>query len=360
MKTTAIAAVLAGVAALVFASMSVRAASPAPTPCTPSGGLNFVCGMSNPEDLVQIPKTRWIVASGMSEGSGMYLIDSEAKTAQRVFGSTFFKLKHDKAAYGACPADFDAQKASLHGLSIRAGQGGKSKLYATNHGGRETIEAFEVDASGATPTITWVGCAPMPEGLAANSVSSFSDGSIITTVLTTAGKTIADALAGRNTGAVYLWSPGATAFRVLPGTELPGDNGIEVSADDKEFYVVASGSKRIVAFSRANPSKALRFAQLKEFAPDNVHWTSDGRLITGGMNDNEPACGGAPTGEGSLRGCPRGYIIATVDPKSMVATELARGPANPAFSAATIGLLSGGNLWIGSFYADRVGYRALK
>ena len=60
--------------------------------------------------------------------------------------------------------------------------------------------------------------------------------------------------------------------------------------------MASTTTKRIVAFARNNTAKPLRVAQLKEFGPDNVRWTSDNRLITAGMLDNEPACGGAAEG----------------------------------------------------------------
>src|SRR5258707_10896313 len=54
----------------------------ATTACAPTNGLNFVCGAQNPEDLVPIPGTRWLIASGMKEGSGLKLVDTDAKTAR--------------------------------------------------------------------------------------------------------------------------------------------------------------------------------------------------------------------------------------------------------------------------------------
>ena len=37
--------------------------------CAPSGGLSFICGVQNPEDLVLVPNTRWLIASGMAANS---------------------------------------------------------------------------------------------------------------------------------------------------------------------------------------------------------------------------------------------------------------------------------------------------
>jgi sugar lactone lactonase YvrE len=178
-------------------------------------------------------------------------------------------------------------------------------------------------------------------------------------VLITPDKTFEDAFAQRITGVVMQWRPGTAAFTALPGTELSANNGIETSPDDREFYVASTTTKRIVAFARTNTSKPLRVAQLKEFGPDNVRWTSDNRLITAGMIDDEPSCGGPPKDEKGIR-CPRGYVVATIDPKTMAVTEIARGPATPAFTGTAIAMVTGGELWLGSFNADRLAYRTLK
>jgi hypothetical protein len=326
--------------------------------CAPSGGLNFICGIQAPEDLVLVPGTRFLIASGMMAGSGLHLIDTQAKTARSLFASGVAVARADTAKFAGCPGPLDAKQAILHGLSLRPSQTGRYTLYATNHGGRESVEVFDVDARGAAPTAVWIGCVLTPDKLPVNSVAAFSDGTLVATVLVLPGKTFQDVWAGRNTGVVLIWTPGSKEFRTLAGTELPGNNGIETSADNTEFYVASTGLKRIVAYSRANPSKPLRFAQLKEFGPDNVRLVGD-RLITAGIIDNEPACGGAPKKPEDIQ-CPRGWIADTIDPKTMAITELARGPAAPPYTGTATAMPVGDNLWLSSFNVDRVAYRALK
>jgi sugar lactone lactonase YvrE len=345
------------VAILAFTTAHVSAAQNAP--CPPSGGLTFICGVANPEDLVIVPNTRWMVASGMAPGSGLHLVDTNAKTVKRLYALGVASARPDRKTYVDCPGPLDPKQAVLHGLSLRRAAAGRYTLYATNHGGRESVEVFELDTSGATPTATWIGCVQTPNTLALNSVAAFSDGTLVATVLILPGKTFEDAFAQRDTGVVLQWTPGSPAFRPIPGTELSANNGIETSPDDREFYVVSTTTKRIIAFARNNPGKPLRTAQLKEFAPDNVRWTSDNRLITAGMLDDEPACGGAPKDEKGIR-CPRGYVVVTIDPKTMAVTELARGPATPAFTGTAIAMRVGDDLWLGSFNADRLAYRTLK
>jgi len=334
---------------------SQQAAAPAPVDeaCAAQGNLNFVCGIQAPEDLVLVPGSRWLIASGMMPGSGLHLIDTNAKTGS----SAMIGARPDTAKFPGCPGPLDAAVATLHGLALRPAAAGHFTLYATNHGGRESIEVFDIDAQGAAPSITWVGCVVMPEQLAANSVAAFSDGTLLATVLMMPDKTFDDLFAGRNTGAVFTWTPGSAGFTQLAGTELPGNNGIETSADDREFYVASSGLKRTVAYSRADPSKPVRYAQLSEFAPDNVRLVGD-ELITAGMIDEEPACGGAPKKAEDIQ-CPRGYIADAVNPQTMAIREIARGPAAPPYSGTATAIPVGGDLWLSSFNADRLAWRTL-
>jgi hypothetical protein len=350
---------IAVVSCLVTTSLFAQA-PPAPT-CAPAAGLTFICGLQNPEDVIVVPGTRWLLTSGMAPGAGLTVVDTQAKSTRRLYGPGSADARPDRTRFGNCPAPLDAKQAVLHGLALRSSVQGRYTLYATNHGGRESIEVFELSvAPGAGPSATWIGCVLLPPKLAANSVAAFSDGTLLATVLILPGRTFEDAFAGRNTGVVLQWTPGTPAFVELKGTELVANNGIETSPDDREFYVASTPTRRVYAFSRAKPGAGpLRFAQLKDFGPDNVRWTPDNRLMTAGLIDDEPACGGRPKDEKGIR-CPMGYAVATIDPKTMTATEIARGARTPAFTGTAMAAIVGNELWLGSFLADRLAYRPLK
>jgi hypothetical protein len=333
---------------------AVTTPTAAQSSCPPAGNLQFVCDVPAPEDIVVLPGSSWLVASGMTPGSGLHLVNAQTKSAQSLAWST----RPDATRYAACPAPLDTTRAVLHGLSLRTATQGHFTLYATNHGGRESIEVFDVDAQATpVPAVTWIGCVVLPEQMSANSVAAFSDGTLVATVLMLPGKTFEDIFAGRNTGIVLMWTPGSTAFTPLPGTELAGNNGIETSPDDREFFVAASGSKRVVAFSRANPGKPLRTAQLAEFAPDNVRFVGS-ELFTTGMLDAEPSCGGAPRRPEDIQ-CPRGYVAVAINPQTMAVREVARGPAAAPYGGTATALQVGDELWLSSFNADRLAYRKL-
>ena len=345
---------------VLWSPHSLAAQTPAPN-CAPTAGLTFICGLQNPEDVVLIPRTNWLLASGMAPGAGLTAVDTRAKSVRKLYAPGTSSARADRTRFANCPGPLDAKQAVLHGLALRPAASGRYTVYATNHGGRESVEVFEltVDSGGGSPSATWIGCVLLPPKLAANSVAAFSDGTLVATVLILPGKTFEDAFAMRPTGIVLQWTPGTPAFVELKGTELVANNGIETSPDDREFYVASTTMRRVYAFSRAKPgSGPLRFAQLKDFGPDNVRWTADNRLITAGLIDNEPACGGRPKNEEGIR-CPMGYAVATIDPKTMTATEIARGPRTPAFTGTAMAAVVDNELWLGSYFADRLAYRTL-
>ncbi len=192
-------------------SMLAGAAHAADEGCAPSGTVQFVCGPKNAEDLVAVPGTKWLIASGMTPGAGLALIDTRDGSWRVAYPGAGPRAAHD-ATYAVCTTPPAAATFTTHGLNLRPGARGHSTLYAVAHGSRESIEVFDVDAAGRAPTLTWRGCVPMPEGLAANSVASFDDGSLVATVLLMPGKTFADSVARRPTGAVFEWSPGKRGF----------------------------------------------------------------------------------------------------------------------------------------------------
>jgi len=328
--------------------------------CQASGDSGFVCGLQNAEDLVMVPATHWIIASGMVTGAPIYLIDSQQKSWTELYPGDAPLARQDMETYSACPGSPDPNTFYSHGLNIRPGTNGHSTLYVVGHGGREAIEVFDVDAKGTRPLLTWMGCVMMPEGMVANSVASFSDGSLLATVPLHPDRTITEAMTGQITGAVYQWSPGDSGFTQVQGTGLPYGNGIEVSADGREFYVASSGHFTITAYSNSNPARKLRTTRTLEFVPDNLHMGPDGSLITAGMVLDDPVCGKVdPPNEfdfGEFATCPRPFIVKAIDTNLVDSEDLARGPANEHFSNITMGLPVGDTLWIGTFAGDRIGY----
>jgi len=328
--------------------------------CAPFGDYNYVCGPQSAEDLVLVPSTKFIISSGFGTDAPFYLIDSQQKSWSTLPPENMAKATQNMEAFGACPGSPEVKTLVTHGLHIRAGKNGHSTLYVVSHGGREAVEVFDVNANGPRPVLTWTGCVTTPEGMEANSVTSLKDGSMLITIPLRHDKNLGDAMAQTLTGSVYSWAPGDREMTIIQGTELPYGNGIEVSADEKEFYVASTGLLNVIAYSNTNPAKVLRKTETMAFVPDNLHMGSDGKLVTAGLVADYPDCGVIGGAEEfkleEFAACARPFIVKAIDPKSMETSDMANSPAHKNFSNITMGLQVGNELWIGTFSGDRVAY----
>jgi hypothetical protein len=312
--------------------------------CPASGSLEFVCGVQNAEDIVQVGTTEWLLASNLAgpdePGAGViYLIDSEERVAEEAFPGESPVLRHDATMYPDCPS-IDLDHLEVHGLALRETAPGTFRLYATTHGSVEAIQAWELDATGEKPQLTWIGCVPLPDGMFANAVAILSDGGFVSTKFYDTNGPSPNVLLERGevTGEVYEWHPGGPVT-AIPNTELSGANGIELSADERYLYVAAYGSREIVRFDRgSNP--APRMSTAVDIAPDNLRWTQDGMLLTAGVN--------ATAGTG--------WSVLEIDPSNLTATNVASFTRDAELQNASTALAVGDEVWIGTWRGDRVGY----
>ncbi len=352
-----------GVLLVVTLLLTPFGVAPADEGCEPAGDYQFVCGMQNAEDIVQISGSKWLVASSLAPNSALYLINSQEKSWSMMYDPAEPRVQQDMETYVDCPGAPGPDPFVTHGLNIRTKTDSRSTLYVVGHGGREAIEVFEIDSSGAQPILTWVGCVMTPDGMAANSVTSLEDGSLLVTIPLHAGIPIGAALAGEDTGAVYAWSPGDSGFTIVEGTLMPYPNGIEVSADGEEFYIASSGRQTVEAYSNTDPAEQLRVSSELEFVPDNIHMTNGGRLLTAGLHLDDPVCGKVLLSHDfsleEFAACPRAFTVLSFDPGSLQSEAIASGPANKSFSNITMAVPAGDELWIGTFSGDRVAYRKL-
>jgi hypothetical protein len=343
--------------ALWFACLLPAPATASPEDaCLADSELAYLCGVQRPEDLVAIPGTDWLVASGFSPGAGLKLVNAATRQARMWYDGSAAQIAPLADAFPACPGPPDPATFHTRGLSLREKDGGGWRLLVVNHGGRESIEVFDITLDQGEPRLAWRGCLPMPPGQVANSVAAFADGTVLATVLTRPGTTIGDFMLGRVTGAVWQWQPGDAAFTELPGTRLPGNNGIETDPDQMHFYVVSFGLHVVARFSRHDPSAPLSLIVAPDFMPDNIRW-SDGRLLLAGMRLDEPACGGlrqVVDGVADPMLCHRGWVVGELLPGENRIATVAYGHPQPGFNGHSVAVIRQGELWLGSFQSDRI------
>ena len=319
------------------------AGAPGPTSCNPVGNVRFVCGQQAPEDLVALPGSQWIVASSFAGSGGINLINVRDHTTSLAFPTATSKERLDAKTYNTCPGPPDAAdkaKFATHGLALRAGRNSVHTLYAVHHGARESIEVFEVDARGKMPALTWVGCAVVADPIGLNSVVALPEGGFIATDFLARGiDAVARGrmLAGESNGALWEWHT-ATGWKMIPGSEAAGANGLEISKDGKWLYVAAWGSQSFFRLSRGQ-TPAKRDTIPLGFRVDNIRWAPDGSIFAAGQG------GVAPMQTSN---------IVKINPDTLKVQEIIRHPNSPEFGNGTVAVQIGKELWVGSFRGDRI------
>lgn len=338
---------------LLLVSPGVSAAA---TDCKSSGELGYICGPMNAEDILPVGDSQWLLTSGM-DGSytnttnkgHIYLVNRRKKTAMEFFPGKKPVFHQDKKLFGACPGPINTGKFSAHGLALRKQGRGHYRLYMTSHGAREAIEIFDVSLKGKVPAIAWAGCVVLPEKIWPNSVAILADGGFITTNFMdpTAPNPFAEIMQGKISGSLYEWHPGGPV-RKLPGTELSGANGIELSPDERWMYVTAYGTREIVRFDR-NTKPMVKTSIRVQIMPDDIHRSDDGYLYTVGVNYVAPdQCAKPP--------CNTGWSVLKIDPRTFTASRVAGVDQTATLQGASVAVPAGHEFWIGTYKGDRIGY----
>jgi DNA-binding beta-propeller fold protein YncE len=338
---------------LALAALVTLAATPVATQsggCVPDGKIQFICGIPSPEDLVPVPRSEWVVVSGYIRG-GVSLVNTKTFAATQVFPVAKPVERFDKSTYSQCPGPVDPgekEKLSAHGLAIRPGADRVHTVYLVHHGFRESIEVFELDTRPATPTFTWIGCVVAPETAAFNSVTPLTGGGFAATSPNRRVKPQPGA-DPTNTGEIWEWNP-KTGFAIIPGSEGNGPNGIEASPDGRWLYVNHWPARKILKLSRGQTPIVKEILDVN-FQPDNIRLQPDGSLLAAGHGGPD-----TPTVIKCLmKVCAdAASVVARIDPKTWVAKEIIRYPANEKFFSSTVALQVGKEIWIGTITGDRI------
>jgi hypothetical protein len=323
--------------------------------CDPEGKIKYICGLVAPEDLIAVPRSPWVVASGYTAGGAIHLINTATYAARQVFPAATPRLRPDRKTYAECPGPPDPnekEKFSAHGLNIRPGTGSVHTLYVVHHGFRESVEVFELDAKATPPSLTWIGCAIPPATVNMNSISPVPDGGFVVTNIarrTPPGTPATPPRPGGNTGELWEWHP-TEGWTMVPESESQTPNGIEVSKDGKWYYVNLWGAGKVMRMSRGQTPVKKEFVEL-DFHPDNIRWQADGSLYTAGQ--------GGPTPQ-RIAECLRKFCadattnVARIDPQTLKAQTLLKDANTENFISSTTGLRVGNEIWLGTSHSDRV------
>ena len=335
-------------------ALTTQAAEPIDS-CDAVGNARPVCGFQNPEDLAPLPGDEALLVSeyGAMEGGkagdlALFVLNNDERSVLYRGGGQ----QKPSAGWGdpACPGEPSAEF-SPHGIDLFQRPDGKLALLVVQHGGRESIEFFEVIGSGTAWKLAWRGCVLAPDDAWLNEVVGLGDGGFLTTnMMSRAGGVDQIAqLPTEPTGNAFAWSAEA-GYSEVPGSAGIMVNGIEISPDGKTVYLNVSMESQVRKIDRASGEVQAR---AEVAMPDNVTWSPDGKsLLVASLRSADPAafevCTAMPH-----RPCPLPFAIVAIDPETMSVRDIYTSDGAP-MGAGTVGLQVGDELFIGSFQGDRL------
>lgn len=356
-----------GAAGLAFAlTLGTACSGPgAITGCDEVDGVTPVCGFTNPEDLALAPGGAWLLVSQFraSDTEAGSLVAWRLSDGARVTLHPTDGPSPPLAPAGAdtCPGAPDATVFAPHGIDVANEPYAPPMLLVVNHGGRESVEMFEIGIAGGAPALWWRGCVPLPEGAWGNDVAALPGGGLVVTNMMPPPQqgvgalgTFARMALGMETGGVLEWMPsdadgGAGGWRELPDARGSGPNGVAVSPDGSEVYFGEWAGRRLVRVRREGDPD--RHSVELPNRPDNLTWTRDGRLLVTGQEGGAGDVLGCASIEGGTCAVP--FSVLAVDPVTLDARVLLRSPAR-AMGAGSVALLVGDQLYLGTFAGDRI------
>jgi hypothetical protein len=307
--------------------------APTITTCEPGNGLVPDCRFQNPEDLVASPAGGFLLVSQYANPAGG---QPGSLVAYRPPDGEIRKLFPDPAAIkpaegwgevDCTPPDADAF--APHGIDIEQLVTGEYALYAVNHGGRESVEMFEVFEHEGDIELSWRGCVMAPPDGYFNDLVVLKSGEFRVSQMFPRGANevwtvLRMQTSGYAPGFVYHWSP-ANGFERLPGTDAQFANGVEQTASRVGSAAVAS--------------------------PDNLAWSPTGELLVAshlGSLADTLACGSLESGSCGFR-----FQIVAVDPDTL-ASRVLIDQEGPPMGAATVARPFGDSVYLGTFAGDRI------
>lgn len=317
--------------------------------CESAPGFEVDCQFQNPEDLAPGPDGRILVSQfGGMDGARPGNIAAYETSAKQL--EVLFPVGDEmEQSWGdpACPPP-PVDVFAPHGIDIEVRDDGVRQLAVVNHGGRESVELFEVPDDSS---LHWRGCVLAPEGGFFNDVVVLRDGSFWVTHMFERGSDVYSMIAaglGRNTGWVYEWKP-ETGFRKLAGSDAPFPNGLEKSLDGRFLYLntyAKTGVRKI------DVASGELIASAPVIRIDNSTWASDGRLLVASHPGNLAQMMACLDPDGGSCGMP--FEIIALDPDDLSAEVVIRHEGAP-MGGVTVAFEHEGAIYLGTFAGNRIG-----
>lgn len=317
--------------------------------CSVVDGIEPVCGLQAPEDIVALPESPYLLFGEMVADGSLAALDTRDLSVIRLYrggGEAAPELWGD-ASCQQPPATVQP-----HGLDLRRRDDGRWQLFVVNHAEREAVELFEVIAANAgPPQLRWRGCVVGATGASFNDVAGFRDGSFLVTHMFDGRRQTLEVLLillGFDRGEVYRWRPD-TGLVAVPHTAGEMPNGITLAPDEQSFYLNLYFGDTVRRHAVADGAVLGEVAVDK---PDNSAWTDSGQLLVAshraGVADILSSIEGSTSEPSDLP-----FALVVIDPQTLQARTVLQREGAP-MGAATVAQQHGEWLYLGSYLGDRL------
>lgn len=324
--------------------------------CQSSSEITVYCGFENPEDLVVVPDGKQLLVSEMGAfmvhgPSGLALFDLESGARSDI------EIDWQQTSQWGDQSCAAPQKAlfSPHGIDLIQRADGAEQLLVVNHGGRESVEFFElVEAESGGWSLIWRGCALPPGDPFINDVAGLKDGGFVVTHMWDKSLPFEDVaaklLAGENIGWAYEWQAD-TGFAQIPGSIQMMPNGVTVNADNSKIFLNIYMGNKTIRIDRESGQVDGEFAVQQ---PDNITIDEQGMLwVASHRHDpinqtcTEPGV------------CLLPFAVVKADAETLEAEVVFEHDGDP-MGYSTVALKFGDQVYMGSAHGDRIASIAVK
>ena len=202
---------LAGLLLLAHAGV---AAAQEITDCDAHDGLEPLCGVRGSEDLEVLPGGGQLIVSESrvqfdAEGrmhwlpSGLARLDLGTRQPQPLYPAPGSAHPVDHWGDADCKGEIGAAL-SPHGMQLSRRADGRWQLLVVNHGGRESVEIFELLGRGARASLAWRGCVLAPPHAFLNDVAALAAGGFVVTQYMDPRRTMAEQHADAEVDIYYI------------------------------------------------------------------------------------------------------------------------------------------------------------
>ena len=320
--------------------------------CVSDERINVLCGYQNPEDIVITPDNKYLLMSEFGgidpygySGAG-YFAMTNLQTNEKVVPEIL--VSENTWGDPSCKRS-EGKEYGPHGIDLMQREDGRFQLGVINHFPTETVEMFELKQNLDSWQLIWRGCVDVPDEYYFNDLGLKKDGGFYASHMYSRDITIdewtVNSVFRLNSGFLVDWN--LNDFQKVSNSDGSGPNGMLLDEELNLIYINYNQGDKLVIFDLSTNKKTLSYSIE---SPDNPHIDGDSIWLTS-LEFNINDWGDCPI----KTNCSLPFSIHEIDKNTLkLKNKYYFSKVN--FGLPTVAVPFDGNVYLGSFHSDRIGY----